>query len=100
MATCTIVNYEHLIGLVGFERPSGVARLGPLTFNASGEQSPVLPYRFTTIQSDKPFKIRFGDAGTDPEMPDASDHRYGANPSDPMLFPHVAGARFKIIEVA
>ena len=107
MATCTVVEYAIIARtrggstLVGLEEPSGIIRLDPVTFDTNGTLSEVLTHAFVTLQSDKPFKIRFGDeAGSDPGNPDSKDHRFGANTSEPMMFPHRKGARFRIIEVA
>lgn len=107
MATCTIVEYAIIARtrggttLVGMEEPTGIVRHDPLSFDTNGALSPPLTYTFVTLQSDKPFKIRFGSAdGSDPGNPDSKDHRFGANTSEPMMFPHRSGARFRIIEVA
>lgn len=107
MATCTIVEYAVIARtrggtvLVGMEEPSGMIRHDPMTFDTNGALSPALVHGFVTLQSDKPFKIRFGDAtGADPGNPDSKDHRFGANTSEAMMFPHRAGARFRIMEVA
>ena len=107
MATCTVVEYAVIARtrggsiLVGMEDPSGIVRHDPLTFDTNGTLSSTLTYEFATLQSDKPFKIRFGaEDGSDPGNPDSKDHRFGANTSEPMMFPHRKGARFRIIEVA
>lgn len=107
MATCTIVEYAVIARtrggsiLVGLEEPSGIIRHDPLTFDTNGALSQTLTHPFVTLQSDKPFKIRFGaEDGTDPGNPDNKDHRFGANTSEPLMFPHRPGAKFRIMEVA
>jgi hypothetical protein len=109
MATCTVIEYRALAKagptsttLVGMEDPDGMVRHSQLGFNTvtpTFSQALTLPY--VTIQSSVPFKIRFsGSDCVDPGTPDSTDHRYAANMSEPMMFPHRIGARFKIIEVS